>query len=162
VIGPATAAAARNHGAEPLVVPSEHRGEALAEALLAAAPDLAGRRVLLARASEARPVLPARLREAGAIVDDVPVYATVVEESSRGALRDLIAGNLLDWVTFTASSTVRGFVELAGPPVAGLRLAAIGPVTAETVRAVGLPEPVVAAAATVTGLVEAIVRAEAA
>ncbi|MFV1985925.1 MAG: uroporphyrinogen-III synthase [Gemmatimonadota bacterium] len=162
VIGPATAAAARVLGAEPLVVPAVHRGEALADALLMAVPDLAGRRILLARASEARPVLPARLRAAGAIVDDVPAYATRVDESSREALTALVDDGAVDWVTFTASSTVHGFVELVGPRAGGARAAAIGPITAETVRVVGLPEPVVAEDATAEGLVEAIVRAEAA
>jgi uroporphyrinogen III methyltransferase/synthase len=158
-IGPATAQAARKLGVEPAVTPPIYRGEALADALLAAVPDMAGKRVLLARALEARPVLPRRLRAAGAIVDDVPAYATRVADASGDALRALVDGRALDWITFTASSTVRGFVELVGPVCGSARLAVIGPVTAETVRAVGLPEPVVAQRATADGLVSAIVGA---
>ena len=155
VIGTATARAARARGLVPDLVPDVHRGEALADALIAGG-DLTGRRVLLARAQHARPVLPERLRAAGARVDDVAAYATRTDESSRDRLREVVATGALDWITFTASSAVRGFVDLAGADTGGARVAAIGPVTADTVRKKGLGDPIVAERATAGSLVERI------
>lgn len=157
-VGPATTAALRVFGIEPEVVPTVHRGEALADALIAADPSLSGRRVLLARAAGARQVLPQRLREAGAVVDDVSVYATRPDTSSAATLRALVREGGLHWVTFTASSTVRAYVDMVGAITGGARVAVIGPITAETVREVGLPKPVVAQTATAAGLVSAIVH----
>src|SRR5207249_3449961 len=63
-IGPGTAAELRRHGIEADVVPERSVAEALVEALADVPVD--GRRVLVARASEARGVLPDALRERGA------------------------------------------------------------------------------------------------
>jgi len=156
-VGPATGATLQRLGVTPEVVPAVHHGEALAEALITADPALAGKHVLLARAADARPELPARLSEAGAVVDDVPIYETCVDRSSEGALRAIIEEGAVDWITFTASSTVRAFVEMVGTETGGARIATIGPVTAATVRELGLPEPVVAKTATAKALVVAVV-----
>ena len=63
-----------------------------------------------------------------------------------------------DAVTFTSSSTVAGYLELAGarrlPPV----VACIGPVTACTAMKAGLKVDVVASVHTVEGLVQALTR----
>src|SRR2546427_752222 len=64
-------------------------------------------------------------------------------------------------VTFTSSSTVRGFAELVGGPVAvsgRFAAAVIGPVTAETARELGITVAIEAQDYTVPGLVDAIVR----
>ena len=69
-----------------------------------------------------------------------------------------------DWITFTSSATVDNFValaRLAGAGIGGARLAAIGPVTAETLRRRGLQPAVVAEQYTVDGLLKAILAAEA-
>jgi uroporphyrinogen III methyltransferase/synthase len=66
--------------------------------------------VLIARAAEARDVLPDALRERGAEVDVVALYETV-RESRRTAAR---SGAGADYVTFTSSSTVRNFIEALG------------------------------------------------
>lgn len=163
-IGPATADRARELGARPAVVPDAYRAEALVEAILESTPDpddaapLRGRRVLLPRAAEARAVLPERLREAGATVDEVPAYETRVERAGRERLASLLDDGALDWLTFTASSTVRAYVELVGPRTGGARVATIGPITAGTARSLSLPVHVTASEYTTEGLVEAIVR----
>ena len=63
-IGPGTAAALLEHGIRADIVPERFVAEALVEAL--AGVELEGRRVLIARAAEARSVLPDALRERGA------------------------------------------------------------------------------------------------
>lgn len=159
-IGPATADALRAAGIEVEAVPGEYRAEALVEAVRDAADPLAGRRILLARAAEAREVLPDRLREGGARVDEVAAYRTVLGRPDVDDLPDRMRRGEVDWLTFTASSTVRNFVDLAGREVGSARVAAIGPVTAATARELDLPVHAVAEEYTVPGLVRALVDAE--
>lgn len=159
VIGPATGDAVRELGAIPAVVPDSFRAESLAEALLGSGRDLEGARVLLARAREARPVLPERLCEAGASVDVVPAYVTRVAREGAPELARLLDTDGLDWITFTASSTVRAYVEMVGPRTGSARVAAIGPITAGTAREEGLDVDVVADEYTTGGLAAALARA---
>lgn len=159
-IGPATAAALREAGIDVEIVPEEYRAEALVDSIRDAAERLDGRRVLLARAAEARDVLPERLREAGARVDEVAAYRTVLGRPEVDDLEARLRRGEVDWLTFTASSTVRNFVELAGDEAGEARVAAIGPITAGTARDLGLPVDVVADEYTVPGLVRALVEFE--
>ncbi len=148
-IGPGTAAALRDHGVIADVVPERFTAEGLLDAL---AGDRAGR-VLVARAAEARDVLPDTLRERGAEVDVVALYETVGEPLSESQLEAVATA---DYVTFTSSSTVRYFLEAATlPPNA--RLVSIGPVTSAALRERGLEPTVEAARHDIDGLVEALV-----
>lgn len=159
-IGTATAAALAQRGVPPALVPDEFVGEALAEAL-AARGGLRGSRVLIPSAQEAREALAAGLRAHGAAVDVVPVYRTVPAQTDLRPLAAEIAGGRIDAVTFTSSSTVRSFVDLAGPQTArsGRFVAAtIGPVTAATARELGVHPVIEAEPHTVAGLVDALVR----
>jgi uroporphyrinogen III methyltransferase/synthase len=112
--------------------------------------------VLLARAAEARDVLPERLREAGADVDEVPAYETLTASPEDVDLGGRLATGDVDWLTFTASSTVRNFVRLVGADAGRARVACIGPVTAGTARELGLPVDLVASDYTIPGLVRAL------
>ncbi len=168
-IGPRTAAALAAQGVKVGVVPEEFVAEGLLAALdeagqggMPTAPRGAPLRVLVARAREAREVLPDTLRERGALVDVLPVYETVPVEALALPLERIAAA---DYLTFTAASTVRRFAELAekegaGRPLserlAGARIVSIGPATSEAVRALGLTVAVEAADHDVHGLVSAI------
>ena len=101
-IGPGTAAELARRGVRADIVPERFVAEALVEALAPVAVE--GRRVLVARAAEARSVLPEALRERGAQVDDVPLYETVAEPLGEAQLAGLKRAT---YVTFTSSSTVR-------------------------------------------------------
>jgi uroporphyrinogen III methyltransferase/synthase len=154
-VGPATAAALGGHGIVPDFVPDEYVGEGLLEGLCLRGVG-PGTRILLPRALEAREVLPEGLRERGARVDVVPAYRTVPGAGDPTALEALKAGEV-DAVTFTSSSTVKGFLDLVGETdLSGVTIAAIGPVTAETARAAGLEVAVEPAEYTVPALVEAL------
>lgn len=151
-IGPGTARALREHGVIADVVPERSVAEALVEALEPL--PLGGRPVLVARAAEARDVLPDALRDRGARVDVVPLYETVREAPADGALE---AAREADYVTFTSSSTVRNFLEITGgefPPAA--RLVSIGPVTSATAREAGLTVHVEAERHDPDGVLEAL------
>ena len=161
-IGPATAERLAEHGVRADCQPATFTGEALAEAL-AEQHDLADVSVLLPRAAEAPPTVVDALREAGAAVDEVAAYQTLVgAEPDTGTVERLMGGEV-DIVTFTSSSTVRGFVAALGrerlPALpASVRFASIGPVTSATARDVGLTVAVEAAEYTIPGLVEAILH----
>ena len=153
-IGPGTAAALAEHGIEADVVPERFVAEALLEAL--GAVDVEGRRVLVARAAEARDVLPDGLRERGAEVDDIALYETVREEPAPEALAAAAAA---DYVTFTSSSTVRNLTEaLGGRFPNGARVISIGPVTSEAAREAGLTVDAEAERHDIDGLVAAAAR----
>ena len=133
-IGPGTARALKEHGIAADVVPERFVAEALVEAL--AGVEVKGRRVLVARAAEARDVLPDALRERGAEVDVVALYETIREQPSPEAIE---AAQSADYVTFTSSSTVRNLTEALGERFpADARIVSIGPITSETVREAGL------------------------
>jgi uroporphyrinogen-III synthase len=157
-IGPATKKAIEQRGAKVDVVPKEYVAESVVRSLRRR---VKGKRVLLVRAKVARDVIPADLRKAGAHVDVVEAYETVVPHSSRARLRRALAneGRRPHVITFTSSSTVRNFVALLGKTtsrLAGIRMASIGPVTSSTLRELGLRVDVAAKAFTIPGLVEAI------
>lgn len=122
--------------------------------------ELEGQRILLPRAAEARTVLPERLEAAGADVDEVSAYRAVPpDEEELAPVGEQLRAGEIDWVTFTASSTVRNFVSLLGTDLGGARVAAIGPITAGTARDLGLTVDVVADEYTIPGLVGALVDA---
>ncbi|MGN6256872.1 MAG: uroporphyrinogen-III C-methyltransferase [Solirubrobacterales bacterium] len=133
-IGPGTARALAQHGITADVVPERFVAEALVEAL--ADIDVEGRRVLVARAAEARDILPDALRERGAEVDVVALYETVRETPDEAKIE---RAQEADYVTFTSSSTVTNLVEALGDRFpSNARIVSIGPVTSESARAAGL------------------------
>jgi uroporphyrinogen III methyltransferase/synthase len=146
VIGPGTAAELLRGGIKADVVPPRSIAESLVEALQQV--PVEGRPVLIARASEARDVLPDALAARGAEVEVLALYDTVAE-----AIDEPLAG--ADYVTFTSSSTVRFFTESASLPD-GARVVSIGPVTSATARELGLEVHVEAAQHDIDGLVDAL------
>jgi uroporphyrinogen III methyltransferase/synthase len=153
-IGPGTAAALERHGIRPDIVPNVSTAEGLLEAL--AGTPVEGRRVLVARASEARGVLPEGLASRGADVDVVALYDTVAEPLADDQLQAI---GRADFVTFTSSSTVRFFMDaLGGQPLPnGARVVSIGPITSATARALGLEVHAEAERHDVDGLIDALV-----
>jgi len=149
-IGPATAAALQNLGKRVDFVPQEY----VAERILDGLGDVAGKRILLPRAEVTRPVLVEALIRAGASVDEVPVYHTLLPPPDPLGLAALRQG--VDVITFTSSSTVRNFVSLVGIETGAARIACIGPITAQTAQSLGLPVHIVARDYTIPGLVQAI------
>jgi uroporphyrinogen III methyltransferase/synthase len=151
-IGPGTAAALAQRGIRADVVPERSVAEALVESL--AGVDVAGRPVLVARAAEARDVLPEALRERGAKVDVVALYETVAEDPDPEVVD---AARSADYVTFTSSSTVRNFAAAVGdrfPERA--RIVSIGPVTSDAAREAGLQVDAEAERHDPDGLVDAL------
>ena len=167
-IGPATKKAIEQHGLPVAVTPKEYVAESVVKALRAR---VKGKRVLLVRAKVARDVIPRELRQAGANVDVIEAYETVIPRTSAKRLRSALANprRRPHAITFTSSSTVRNFVRLLGlrqaraalkkpAPHHGVHTASIGPVTSATLREFHLPVDIQAQEYTIPGLVAAIVK----
>lgn len=142
-IGPATADALRARGVIPDLVPQKYVAESVAEGIISLfGGEVAGKRMLLPRAMEAREVLPERLREAGAIVDVLPVYEAKPVSGRREEVLAGLEDGSIHCITFGSSSTVTNFLSLI--PVDTLRkfpdlkFACIGPITADTLEKAGL------------------------
>jgi uroporphyrinogen-III synthase len=183
-IGPATKKAIQTRGLKVDVVPKEYVAESVVDSLRHR---VKGRRVLLVRAKVARDVIPRELRRAGAQVDVVEAYETVIPHSSRMRLQTAVKSRRRrpQVVTFTSSSTARNFVGLlesagratrnshpsrgracpepgrrvAHTSLDGILIASIGPVTSSTLRELGLRVDIEARKYTIPGLVRAIVHA---
>ena len=150
--GPGTAAALAKHGIAVDVVPERFVAESLVESL--GEVGVEGKRALVARAADARDVIPDWLAERGAEVDVVALYETVREDPDPEAVA---AAQEADYVTFTSASTVRNLVEALGerfPREA--RIVSIGPVTSEAVRDADLEVAVEAERHDVEGLIAAL------
>jgi uroporphyrinogen III methyltransferase/synthase len=160
-IGPGTAAALRDCHLRADLVPSAYRAEELAEAL---APLTAGQRVLWVRASRGREVLPRRLRDAGASVEELVVYEHRDVEAFSLEVQGRLARGELDWIGLSSPSIAANVARLVSnsprPENERVpRFAAISPVTAAAAREAGLTIDAIAQTYTWEGLLEAIARA---
>ena len=149
-IGSATSEELSNYGICADFVPTEFRAEALVELLK---DKVKGKKVLIPRAEDAREVLPQELARYGATVEVVPVYKT------SSAIEGKINLDDIDLVTFTSSSTVKNLVNAVGAEsLKDTKTAAIGPITAETLKTLGIKVDIEAEEYTIAGLVGAILK----
>jgi uroporphyrinogen III methyltransferase/synthase len=159
-IGPETAKRLISAGVKECLVPAIYQAEGILELFQPEA--LRGKHVLIPRAAKAREILPETLKQWGAAVDVVEAYQTTVPSTDTGKLRELFRQGAVDMVTFTSSSTATNFAQLfGGEPLsvilAETPIACIGPITRETVEALGGTAAVLARDFTVAGLVAAMV-----
>ncbi|HET7522453.1 MAG TPA: uroporphyrinogen-III synthase [Bacillales bacterium] len=159
VVGEKTNDTLKNYGLAACIVPKKFVAESLLEQLKSEVQP--GDKVLMPRGNLARKVLPEELGSLGAAVTDLVVYETIQNNGSRHALAESILKHRVDAVTFTSSSTVTHFMRLLA--AAGLKdrmgqvkIACIGPVTAETARESGLVPDIVAEEFSTSGLLDAL------
>jgi uroporphyrinogen-III synthase len=129
-----------DRGIRPKHAPIAHEPDAVREKL----GDLSGVQVLLVREETAEAALPEGLRAAGADVTDVAGYRAVVRADAR-QLAALFADppKLVAFPNPTAARMFRrAFEQLevdAGPYLAGVKIAAVGPETAAAAERYGFP-----------------------
>ena len=165
-IGPATARAVEAAGAVAQVIASDSRAEGALAAIIAHVggnENVRGLRILIPRARVAREVLPEGLRSLGAHVDAVEAYQTVKPDVRPEDIVRLFTETSIDAITFTSSSTVTNFAELAGLTdlsdlLASTLVACIGPVTAETAAIYGLTRVIQPEVYNATELVATLVK----
>lgn len=155
-IGPKTAARLKRAGLRANLVAPEYVAESLVSALLSEQP--VPRRVLLARAREAREVLPDELRARGVEVEIVAAYET---ELVAGPEAEALVQGVRESsaVLLTSSSVVRSLVLALGSHrelLADKILVSIGPVTTATARELGVSVQVEAQQYTVDGALDAL------
>ena len=145
-IGQASADKLREAHVHVDVVPAHAKAEGVFATLTeftGGAEQLHGLNILLPRAAVGRDYLPKALEDAGARVDVVTAYRTVLPENlDRGRLSATLAGSA-DCIAFTSSSTVKNLALLfdthdLSKVLAGLVIACIGDVTAATAAEYGL------------------------
>ena len=159
-VGPITAEAARSAGFSVALVPSDRcdAGGLLEAVSKRWSPR--GRHYLLPQAEAARPVLAEGLREGGARVDQLTVYRTLAAKVDADALRGQLRDHRLDAITFTSPSTAEHFAALldeeSRKAAADCTVAAIGPVTADALRRLGLAPNWVPDEPTVRALIEGL------
>jgi len=162
VIGSATAEAVRKRFLRVDLMPEKYVAEDLMAALKQHEPNLAGKRFLLPRADIARSFLPEELRKHGAEVKELVAYRTVVPRTPD-ALAERLTSYRPDLITFTSSSTARNFCDMLGPErIDHLKqtaaFGAIGPITAKTAGALGMPITIEPEVHDIPSFVDAIVE----
>ena len=160
-IGPATAKRLLDFGLKSDIIPKTYRAESVVEAF--SKEEIKGKKILLPRAAEARPVLPVELTKMGAQVDEVAVYQTIKDLENADVLINGLEEKTIDLVTFTSSSTVKNFKELLAADkfkqlIDGVTVASIGPITSDTARDLGFTVDITADEFTIAGLCDAILR----
>ncbi len=137
-------------------IPERVDAAEVAEALLEDAP---GGAFLLARATGDRPVLADELEEAGAAVDQVPVYQTVEIEEPNQDVADALEAGEVTWVAVTSSPTARSLVQLYGELLRTAKLVSISPLTTATLRELGFEPHHEATPHTLEGMLQTLLDA---
>jgi uroporphyrinogen-III synthase/uroporphyrinogen III methyltransferase/synthase len=158
-VGEATATAARKAGVQVTFVPETYVAESLVAGLLT---QVAGQRILLARAAIARDVIPDAFRAAGARIDVVDAYQNVLPEAAPEQLHRAVAEGL-DAATFTSSSSVTHLAEAARTaeiawPFADVPAISIGAITSQTLVDLGWKPAAEADPSDLPGLILAVER----
>lgn len=158
-IGPATKEKLRQKGLMVDVIPERYCAEGIIDILKEKLQP--GQKVLLPRARGARTMLPEGLKALGVHVDEVYLYeAALPARVDRNLTREIING-AVDIIMFTSSSAVKNFINIIGKENINrinneIKIACIGPITAETARSRGLQVAAEAKEYTIEGLMEAI------
>ena len=163
VVGRATAEELLKYGVRADLIPEKFTGEGLAEALVKT--EVKGSRILLPRALKASEILPEVLSDAGAEVTIAPTYRNIPPQGRKEELRDQLESGTVDLITFTSSSTVTNFLTMLDAAddqdlhrlLDTVSIAAIGPITADTVREHGLRVDMQPQRFTIDDMVQAIV-----
>lgn len=155
-IGPKTAQAIESYKIRVNYIPEEFKAEGVINILK---DKVKGKRILIPRAQEARPILIQELSNAGAKVDVAPVYKTIRAEIDNEILP--ILKNGVDLAIFTSSSTVNNFFDMFGKDAFEILnhadIACIGPITASTVKSMGFDVTIQPSSYTIEALIQQII-----
>lgn len=168
-IGPSTQNKLKELGLNVDFQPSTFVAEALIEEF-PGAPHLAGLRLLWPKTDIGRRLIVDKLGEMGARVDTTVVYRTILPESSKGqaaALAQSLRQGEIDCLTLASAQSVRNFAQLMTNSslksrftldeiLAKTKIAAIGPVTAQTARQILGRVDIEAAEHTMQGLTNSL------
>ncbi|MBI5969994.1 MAG: uroporphyrinogen-III C-methyltransferase [Deltaproteobacteria bacterium] len=156
-IGPKTEEAIKKLGIKVSLTPKEYKAEGVLAAL--GKKNIKGKRFLLARAMDAREILPVEIKRLGGTIDVCPAYKTVRPTKEAAEARKLLIEGGVDIVTFTSSSTVTNFMKMfkkgeAPAMLKNVKVACIGPITAKTAEDAGIKVDIMPKEYTVAALTE--------
>jgi uroporphyrinogen-III synthase len=159
VVGKKTEDILETYGLKADLIPEFFVAESLLESLLKVIQK--GERILFPRGNLARNVIPISLRENNIYVNELDVYETVIEKSSKDCLYKAIKEQEIDVVTFTSSSTVDNFVTLLEGTnwrnyIGNIMFASIGPITSKTMVKYDLPVHVEPKEYTIQGMLNSV------
>lgn len=162
-IGPGTALALASYRLRADLVPQSYVAEDLADAL---APEVRGKRVLLARADRGRTVLEESLARSGANVERLTVYRNIDEVEREPDVIERLRRGEVEWITLTSSAITASLVKGLDDEVRArlghdIKLASISPVTTSTACEFGLEIAAEAREYTADGVIDAILEYEA-
>jgi len=140
-VGPKSAAAVREYGIVPDLVPADYKAEGVVAEFGRLA--VAGKKILFPRADKARELIPSALTAMGAIVSAPVAYCNRLPEELPPEALLALEERRIDCVTFTASSTVENLSAMLGENrflrlLDGVKVASIGPITTKTCLDLGL------------------------
>ncbi|HIJ53237.1 MAG TPA: uroporphyrinogen-III C-methyltransferase [Planctomycetes bacterium] len=161
-IGSQTANRLTEFGIRPDFVPAVFTGKELGSQLIGHT-NLKGEKVLLLRSQLASNELIDIMQQAGAEVDNVPIYTAVTAKNDCAWLTEKISGGAIDWLTFTSPSCVRAFFDQILPDIvnsSNAKVASLGPVTSEHLEELGVRINVIAKEHTIDGLLKEIEDSE--
>ena len=140
-VGPKTAAALLPYGIRPDLIPPTYKAEGVVAEFERL--DVSGMRILFPRADKAREVIPVSLAAMGAEIVAPITYRNILPDSLPLRALRALEEHRIDCITFTSSSTVENLAAMLGENrflhlLDGVKVAAIGPVTAASCRDLGL------------------------
>lgn len=158
-IGPTTRRALERYGVRVAFMPEEYSAKGLMK-LLDSQGGLEARRIVFLRSAEGGTEILAFLREKGASVTDISVYEVqiIVSETEKALFLEFVRYNP-NYVIFTSSMTFKTVLQLADKfeledqilkALTDAKIAAIGDLTARTIREEGMQVDIVATKSTFT------------
>lgn len=119
-------------------------------------------RILLPRAEVAREVFPEKIRSLGGHIDIPVTYRAVRPDMHGKRLKRFLKEGRVTIATFTSAATFKNFLEIMGEDaielLRGVKIAVIGPVTAEAIEKKGLKVDIMPKKATIEAMVEEIIK----
>ena len=152
-IGPGTVRAMTEIGLDYKMYADDFVAEGLVEKFQEIEPDSSNEfkgRVLLPRALKARNILPDSLRKMGWLVEDVPVYQTIVPKVEAGS-EELLSS--ADAIVFMSSSAAKNFIHMFGKEYLPEVIVSIGPITSQTILDCGFTHTIQASPSSVEGII---------
>ncbi len=135
-------------------VPEEYNGAALAKGLIPHIKE--GEKLLLLRARIGSEDILDIFKESKISFENISIYDTIYEKKNSSKLEKMIDKGEIDYITFTSSSTVEGFVKaVSSVDLKKLKGICIGKKTAETAKSYGI-QTFVSEKATIDSMIQKI------
>lgn len=156
-IGPATAKAIIDKGINPDIIPKKFVAESLYDELkhIISSND----EILIPRAKNARDYLVDKLKKKCSVTE-IHTYETVIDDSKKEEILEILEEENIDYITFASSSTASNFVKIINESnihkLNDTKIISIGPVTSNTIKELNLKLYKEAKEATIDSVIEAI------